>query len=200
MLTKEEYDAQMQLNLKQDAVCSVVRNRIAENFLKFFNPIVMEHWRNGVLLNTYKTINDITNEGKNLLFDVMFNGNGSGGGAQAQIATTSWFIGLISLASYTALAATDTMASHSGWTEFTTYTPANRIVWGSGTSSGQSVTNASALTYTVTAPGGTVKGVFVTSSTTIGGTTGKLWATALFAADVPVSAGDALRVTYTVSA
>lgn len=178
--------------LGQKAAAQMVRNRGAKDRFTCVNPILMEHWREGVKIREYETVNDITNEGKNLIFDVMFNN-------ATQIANNSWFIGLISLASYTALAAADVMSSHGGWTEFTSYSQSTRVAWGSGSSSGQSVTNSSAATFDVNGSG-TVKGVFVTSNSTKSGTTGKLWATALFGADVPVTSGDQLKITYTVSA
>jgi hypothetical protein len=176
----------------QLAVANLVRARGLADSLKCRNPVNLEHWRAGKLIGMYATLNDITNEGKNTIFDVMFNN-------ATQIANNSWFIGLISLASYSALAATDVMSSHAGWTEFTTYSQSTRVAWGSGASSGQSTTNASPAQFDITGSG-TVKGVFITSNSTKSGTTGKLWATALFGADVPVTNGDQLKITYTVSA
>lgn len=165
--------------------------RGANTKLLFYNPIRMFHYRGESLLGVHDTVNDVTNEGKNLILDVMFNSG-------TQVLTASWFLGLISLASYTALAAADVMNSHSGWTEFTGYSESTRVAWGSGNASGQSTTNSVAATFSITSTG-TVKGVFATSVNTKSGTTGKLWATALFAADVPVANGDSLKVTYTVS-
>lgn len=146
----------------------------------------------GNLKARYDFRNDITNQGKNSLFEIMFHDG-------TQIASSSWFIGLISNASYSALAAGDTMSSHAGWTEFTGYSQSTRVAWGPGAAASQSITNASPATFDINATG-TVKGVFVVSNSTKGGTTGTLWATALFTADVPVANGDQLRVTYTVSA
>lgn len=178
--------------MSQQALAQMTRNRRLEDELRFRNPIRMEHYRQGRLIGVHNTFNDITNVGKNKIFDVMFNDG-------TPIANNSWFIGLISLASYTALAAGDTMSSHSGWTEFTNYTQSTRVAWGSGAASGQSVTNASPATFDLN-NSGTVKGVFITSVSTKSGTTGTLWATALFGADVPVTNGDQLKITYTVSA
>jgi hypothetical protein len=152
----------------------------------------VEHWRNGNLFKNYDFNNDITNEGKNLIFDVMFN-------SATQILNGSWYIGLISNSGYSALAAADTMASHSGWTEFTSYSQANRVGWGSIASASQTVTNTTPATFDITGTG-TVKGIFVTSNNTKGGTTGKLWSTALFSADVAVVNADQIKVTYTVNA
>lgn len=152
----------------------------------------VDHYRDGAKIARYDFPNDITNEGKNTLFEIMFHDG-------TQIANASWFIGLISNSGYSALAATDVMASHSGWTEFTGYSQSTRVAWGAGAAASQSITNASPATFDINASG-TVKGIFVTSNSTKSGTTGKLWSTALFAADVPVTNGDQLRATYTVSA
>lgn len=151
-----------------------------------------EHYRQGNFLAKYDFPNDITNQGKNSLFEIMFHDG-------TQIANASWFIGLISNSGYSALAAADTMASHAGWTEFTGYSQGTRVAWGAGAAASQSITNASPATFDITSTG-TVKGIFVPSNSTKGGTTGTLWSTALFTADVPVANGDQLRVTYTISA
>ncbi len=115
-----------------------------------------------------------------------------------QVASTSWYIGLISNSGYSALAAGDTMSSHSGWTEATGYTQSTRVAWGPGASSSQTTTNASPATFDMNATA-TIKGIFVNSNSTKSGTTGTLWATGLFTADVPVNNGDQLKVTYSVS-
>lgn len=150
------------------------------------------HYRKGQLIDIYNFENDITTEGKNTIFDVMFN-NGT------QIANNSWFIGLINITGYSTLAPGDTMAAHGGWTEFTNYDEVNRVAWGSGAAASASVTNATPATFTINASG-TIKGIFVTSNNTKGGTSGKLWSTALFSGDVNVVDNDELKVTYTISA
>lgn len=175
-----------------EAACSMVRKREAKNDFQPKGRWKVEHIRDGKVIGVYDFPNDITNEGKNHIFGVQFFD-------VTQIASSSWFSGLISNSGYSALAAADTMASHAGWTEFTGYSQATRPAWGQGTPASQSITNASPITYDITSSG-TIKGVFITSNSTKGGTTGKLWATALFAADVPVSNGDQLKATYTVSA
>jgi hypothetical protein len=152
----------------------------------------VQHLRSGLLLAKYDFLNGIVNVGKNLILDVMFNDG-------VQVANNSWFIALLDSSGFTALAATDTMSSHAGWNEFTSYSEATRVAWGSGAAASQSTTNASPATFNINGSG-TVKGVFVTSNNTKAGTTGTLWSTALFAADVPVTNGDQLKVTYTVSA
>ena len=143
------------------------------------------------VVDKYEMDNDIVNAGKNQILGVMFFG-------ATQISTGSWVIGLISAAGYSALAAGDTMASHSGWAEFTSYSQANRVAWGPGAASGQAITNGTPAQFSITASG-TLEGVFITDQNTIGGTSGDLWATALFSATVPVNNGDVIKITYTIS-
>ena len=171
----------------------LIQDNIKHVVSKLKGKFHIEH-RNakGELIGKYDITNGITNEGKDLLLDVMFNDG-------TQVANNSWFLGLIDLSGFTALADADTMASHAGWSELTAYTEANRPGWGSGAAASQSTTNASPVTFSPNATN-TVKGIFATSNNTKGGTTGTLWATALFSADVPVNNGDSLKVTYTVSA
>jgi hypothetical protein len=161
--------------------------------LPFDVNVKVKHYdADGNLIAEHDTANGITNVGKNKILDDMFNDG-------TQTANASWYIGLIDNSGYTALADTDTMASHSGWNEFTTYSEANRVAWGSGAAASQSTTNSTPATFNITGSA-TVKGVFITTNNTKSGSTGTLWATALFSADVPVSNGDQLKVTYTVSA
>jgi len=168
----------------------------AEALATILNPkgrVQVEHLdRFGRTKGRYEMPNGIVNEGKNRILDVMFNDG-------VQIANSSWFIGLVDNSGFSTLADTDTMASHAGWNEFTSYSEANRVAWGSGAAASQSTTNSTPATFNISGSG-TVKGVLVTTNNTKGGTSGVLWATALFAADVPVSNGDQLKVTYTVSA
>lgn len=159
-----------------------------------FNPsgfFDVEIRRLGKLIKKLTAKNDVVNVGKNYILDVMFNGG-------TQIANNSWYIGQISNSGYSALAAADTMSSHAGWTEFTNYSQSNRVAWGSGSASSQSVTNATPATFDITATG-VLKGLFVVSNNTKGGTTGTLWATALYSADVNVVNGDQVKVTYTLN-
>jgi hypothetical protein len=197
--------------VRQAAGVELVRAR-AQTFVEALSgprgKFVVEHWRGGKRINEYHFPNGITNEGKNKLLNVMFHG-------ATQI--SSWYVGLIDNANYTALAATDDYAdinqAADQWKEFTNYTDGNngdsastRPAWGVGAASGQSVTNSSPAVFNITASG-TVKGVFL-----VGGISqaqnkndhtagGALWATALFTSgDVVVANGDQLKVTYTVSA
>ena len=150
----------------------------------------VEHWRKGKKIATYNFNNGITNVGKDHVLDTVFHGS-------AQIAT--WHVGLIDNASFSALAAADTMASHAGWIECVTYDEATRVEWTEGAASSQSITNATALTFTQNATK-TINGIFITSDNTKSGTSGTLFSTASFSSTVAVVDDDQLKVTYTVSA
>ena len=168
---------------------NVIRNQPR---LAFVGKWRVEHWRKDRLLKVYEFYNDICNVGKNDIFNVYFHSG-------TQTSTANWFIGLISNTGYSGLAVTDTMASHSGWTELTGYTQGTRVSWGPAAASGQSITNVTPNQFDINATA-TCKGVFVVNDGTKGGSTGTLWATALFSADVPVNNGDQLKTTYTLSA
>lgn len=154
------------------------------------NPIVVEHIRDGKTIAVYETKNGIVDVGINSLLDVGFRN-------QTQIAT--WYAGIIDNASFSALAAADTMSSHAGWLEFTDYTEAVRQTWSMDAAASRAISNSTTpMTFSINDTG-TIKGIFVTSVDTKSGTTGTLWATALFASNVAVSSGDILKVTYTIS-
>ena len=157
--------------------------------LELYRPVHRKSQRKEKV-GEYTFRNDITNEGKNLIFDTFFN-------AASQI--TTWYVGLIDNASYSALNAADVMNSHSGWIELTAYSQSTRVVFASGASSSQTVTNSTPAVFDFTGSA-TVQGIFITSGSAKGGTTGKLWSTALLSPTVPVSNGDELRFSYSVSA
>ncbi len=151
----------------------------------------VEHIRGGKVIGKYIFPNGVTNQGKNYALDAAFNG-------ATQV--TSWYLGLIDNASYSALAAADTPSSHAGWIEFTSYDEATRPEWLANAASGQAVTNTTVTTFTISASG-TLKGVFLASVNTKSSTAGTLWATALFTpSTIAVVDNDVIRNTYTVTA
>lgn len=150
---------------------------------------VIEHFRGGKKINQYEFENGIADVGKNSLLDVYFRN-------QTQIA--AWYFGLVDNSGFTAFADGDTMSSHSGWSESTAYSDANRVAWGPDAAASKSITNSTAAQFNINATA-TLKGIFVTSSNTKSGTTGTLWSTAAFASTVSVANGDVLKVTYTIN-
>lgn len=136
--------------------------------------------------------NLVTTAGKNSLIDVYFR-------AQTQI--TAWYVGLIDAdTSYTTgPAAGDTAASHGGWIESTAYSNANRPTLTLAAASGGSSNNSgNVAAFTINATD-SIKGAFVISNNTKGGTTGTLYSAGSFAADRSVASGDTLNVTITLS-
>jgi hypothetical protein len=127
--------------------------------------------------------------------------------------TVGPYLGLIGTTSPT-FAASDTMTSHTGWTEFTNYTVGGSAVRGTAvfsaaTSSGTSPSNvttaaASAITYTITGAGGNVTGCFLVTgsgaSSTISNTGGTLYSAGAFATAKTTTAGDTVSVTYSTTA
>jgi hypothetical protein len=110
---------------------------------------------------------------------------------------TAWYVGLIDGATFSAVSANDTMASHAGWTEFTTYVSANRPAWGPAAAASGVMTNTALFTYAIQADG-TLAGQFVTSGQAKSpGNTGTLWATALNSRSV--TNGDTLSGDYTIT-
>jgi hypothetical protein len=145
---------------------------------------------NGRLLGIYKAPNAVVTEGVNHILDTEFNSG-------AAVAT--WYIGLVDNAGWTTWAAAHTMASHAGWTEQSTcYSNATRPAWTCGAAATRSITNASTVDFTCNASA-TLKGIFITSNSTKGGSNGTMWSEAAFSSTVTVANGDTLKVTYTLS-
>jgi hypothetical protein len=144
--------------------------------------------------------------GKELLLDTLLRTSGT-------YTTVGPFLGLISGASPT-FAASDTMLSHAGWTEFTNYTVGGSPVRGTAVFSASSSTGttpsnvttcaASAITYTITGGGGTVGGCFLVTgsgaSSTQSNTSGTLYSAGAFAVAKITTAGDTVSVTYSTTA
>lgn len=144
--------------------------------------------RLGNLKTEFAVDNGICNLGKNSILDTFFNG-------ATQVTSTNWSIGLVDGSGTPSLASGDTLASHAGWTENTSYS-GNRQAWTQGSAASQAVTNATPATFNITA-NGTLYGIFICGAAT--GTSAILWSTAAFTTPVPVSNGDQMKVTYTLA-
>lgn len=145
-------------------------------------------YRRGNIVWVDHAKNIITNAGLDHLLDVTLSG-----GTQ----DTAWWVGLVDNSGFTSFAAGDTMASHAGWTEFTTYT-GDRKAWTDGGVSGQSVDNsASKASFAITGTA-TLKGAFLSAEESLN--SGVLFAEVAFSATRDVQNGDTLEVTYTITA
>ena len=117
---------------------------------------------------------------------------------------TTWYVGLYGAGASNTPAAGDTMSSHAGWTENTTYSNATRVTatFATATTGNPSVVTNTASPSVFNINGTTtIGGAFLTSSSTKGGTTGTLFSAADFGSpgDRSVVSGDTLSVTYTFS-
>jgi hypothetical protein len=137
-----------------------------------------------------QTPNTILDAAINHIFNVEFN-------AATQL--TTWYMGLIDNAGFSAIAAADTMSSHAGWTESQAYTEATRPSWGQGSASGKTITNATSVTFTINATV-TIKGGFIASNSTKGGTSGTLWSAGAFSSGTQsLLSTQLLKLSYTLT-
>lgn len=167
----------------------VARNQVADGLIAHGWMRVECVGADGVVKWVDEGPNLIVTAGRNKLLDETLAGSAY---------TATWYVGLVDNASFTAIAAADTMASHAGWIESTAYTEAARPTMAfSAASAGSKATSANnAFSINATA---TINGAFVTSVATKGGTTGVLFAAKSFAATRSVISGDTLNVGYTAS-
>ena len=118
--------------------------------------------------------------------------------------TAAWYVGLYGAGASNTPAAGDTMSSHAGWTENTSYSNATRpqAVFGTATTANPSVISNSASVAVFNIDGTTtVGGAFLVSNSTKGGSTGTLFSASDFQSpgDRSVVNGDTLNVTYQFS-
>ena len=118
--------------------------------------------------------------------------------------TAAWYVGIYGPASTNNPSSADTMASHAGWTEVTTYSNATRpaATFGAATTADPSlIANSAAVAQFNINDSANVGGAFLTTGDLPGGTSGVLFSASDFAApgDRVVQNGDVLSVTYTFS-
>lgn len=145
--------------------------------------------------------NLVVTVGKNLMLDTLLAGS--------SYSVTGPYMGLISSVGWSAVAAGDTMASHSGWNEAGTGVnyplySGDRKTCAWDAASGGSKALSSALSFTIITTGGTVKGCFIVLGTgavaTKGDTNGTLYSAGTFTGgDKVVDVDDVIQVSYTTS-
>lgn len=145
--------------------------------------------RNGLVIAEHAFNNLVTTAGKNSLLDVGF---------RNQTQLPNWYIGLVNNSGWTAFDVTDTMASHAGWTEFTTYSQSTRVAWSPAAAAAGSISNSTPAQFDMTGSG-TLKGIFIASNNTKSGTSGTLWSAGAFSGLVNVENADQLKITYTLN-
>ena len=183
--------AESNFKFGQSVSAQLERHRLPKSKIGFEGHFILEQWRDDKLFKTYKLKNGVVNEGKDDILDSYF---------RNQAPPTTWYLSLIDNAGFTALDdANDTAASHPGWSEATGYTEAQRPTWATTAPSAQSITNPTPATFTISSTQ-TLKGIFAITDDVKSGGGGVLWATALFAGDIPVANLDILKITYSVNA
>jgi hypothetical protein len=150
--------------------------------------------RAGKCIREERFSNAVVRDGQNLLLDTMFNDS----------VQNFWYIGLIDKDGYTLISVNDTMAIHTGWFEWTDYDETDRPEWITDPANNGAIwtSPSSPASFTMSAAG-TLKGVFLSSDDGKGGTTGFLWATALFVdgslgEDWEVEIDDEIQIAYGV--
>jgi len=155
-------------------------------------------YEGGPLLWEETIDNVVCTVGKNLMLQTALTGSG--------YTVTGPYMGLISSVSYTAVAASDTMASHPGWLEAgSTNAPtfAARIAPSFGTASAGAISTSTPVSFTMTG-NGTLVGAFITygtgAVTTLMNTSGTLLSAGAFTGgNQPVNSGNVVQVSYSLS-
>lgn len=117
--------------------------------------------------------------------------------------TSIWYMGLYGSGATNSPASTDTMGSHPGWTEITTYTQGTRpqAVFANATAANPSVIsnsdNKATFDFSTT---GVLGGAFIVNQNSKGGGIGTLFsASDLTGGDINFVNGDSLQLTYSFS-
>lgn len=115
-------------------------------------------------------VNLVVTAGKNDILSHEFTGSAY---------TAAWYLGLVDGASTPTFAAADTLASHAGWTENTSYSQSARPTLAFAAASGGSIALSSAAQFSINAAA-TIAGGFFATNSTKGGTTGTLYSAGAF--------------------
>lgn len=160
--------------------------------MQTLNPVKVSHrytfeaFRDGKLLWREVIDNLVVTEGLNDILSKYYKGSAY---------TAAHYLGLKGSGT---IAAGDTMSSHAGWSEITSYDEAARQTMSFGTVSAGSV-SATQVTFTISATV-TIGGGFLTTNSTKGGTTGTLVGATDFSAARSLVDNDVLNVTVTATA
>lgn len=132
----------------------------------------------------------VTDVGINHILNTEFNSG-------TQVLQGAWYLGLVNNTPSPTSAAGDTLASHAGWAETTSYA-GNRKAWTNGASTAKTMTNAATVDF-VMASTIVVAGFFMCTAAT--GSSGTLFAVVAFTGGTSsANSGDTLQLTCTVSA
>ena len=167
------------------AEARVISRPVCMDSFKMHNPVEIKCYdKDGNLKWEELNHNFCTDEGMDLMLNVMFHGTAAIG---------TWYVGLAGAGTK---AITNTLASHAAWTEVTAYA-GTRPAFVEGAASGKSISNAgNVASYTMNGSA-TVAGAFLASVTS--GTSGTMFAVVDFATPRSVASTDIITVQYTLS-
>ena len=194
MTMKDKLNAVESANMSISSIAGLGESAQAEGVYTFkcFDKV------GGSLLWEQVIDNVVCTLGKNLMLQTTLTGSG--------YTVVGPYMGLISSVSFTAVAAADTMASHTGWLEAgSTNAPtfAARIAPSFGTAAAGAISTSTPVSYTMTGAG-TIQGAFITygtgAVTTLMSTAGTLLSAGVFTGGAqPVNSGNVVQVTYSLS-
>lgn len=176
-------------NAQAHAAAAVAANAGASERLEAQGRFTVQCIRDGEVIWEEEFPNLVVTAGKNNILDNQFAGSAY---------TATWYMGLVDGGSTPTYAAGDTMGSHAGWTENTSYSNSVRptIAWNAA-SGGSKASTATSFSINATA---TIAGAFLTTNSTKAGTTGTLYSAGSFTSgNRAVQSGDTLSVTWTGS-
>lgn len=160
------------------------------NKLALGGRFLVQHVRDGEVIDEEDLKNLVVNEGLNHILDVVLHGSSQ---------VTNWYLGLFE-GNYTPVATVTAATITAASTECTAYDESTRVAYDEAAASGQSITNsASKATFTMNASK-TVYGAFLVSASAKSATTGVLLSAARFGSSKAVVDDDQLLLTYTFSA
>lgn len=144
----------------------------------------------GKVIDDFRLGNAATYEGLNSLLNTGFRGT-------TQV--TTYYCYPINGSGFSAVSVNDTAASHSGWTELTSYSESVRQTWSPGAASAGVITNSSPMSFTINTSTVSIQGIAIASVNTKSSTSGILWATAVDSSPRTLTNGQTFQVYYTVT-
>lgn len=179
------------LNVKENVKCGLIGCHKETDIIPVTGIIQATCYRGKNIIWQDNSKNLVVNTGKNYLLNAGF---------ASVTPFTDWYIGLINNTPAPTLAVTNTMSTGTrNWDELhSQYDETNRPTWVTGSTSSQTMTNATTADFTFNGSV-TVYGLFITSDDTKNGTSGTMWSAGAFSSPRSVINGDVLKITYTAA-
>lgn len=138
------------LNAADGVSAGLIRAGSMADALRLAGVFTLQHLRDGEVIYEEDFHNTVVTVGKNEVLNQALAGSSY---------TAANYMGLIEDAGYSAIAAGDTMASHAGWTEATSYSGSRKTcAWAAASAGAKAL--SSALSFAITGTD-TIKGCFI---------------------------------------